>query len=39
MKDAKRKLKNLGIIKDNTWEETPDIAVDRKLELFEEEYC
>lgn len=37
MKAAKRKLAQLGIIKNITWEKTPDIAADRQLELFSEE--
>lgn len=34
MKDAEKKLKTLGKIINIQWEEVPNIAVDRQLEIF-----
>lgn len=34
MKDAEKKLNNLGKIIKLSWEDVPDIAADRQLEMF-----
>jgi len=35
MKDAEKKLRSLGKIINIQWEEVPNIAIDRQLEMFE----
>jgi len=37
MKDAKKKLRQLGTIKSLTFEKTPDLAIDNQLQFFEED--